>query len=414
MLFRPCNVAIAEVFGIISLGGFPASPGYLERIGMLASRVLSRFTFLAVAASCALGTAPARATDLALQDAVSMAGMQLYLNAGAPALIIAVVRGDDVVIQGYGETAPGNGVEPDEHSIFRIASVSKVFAGDVLASLAAQGKLKLTDPLAKYAPDNAPVQTQGRPISLLDLATHSAGLPRELPDPNAKPSDNPFAAFDRAYYWKWIGANPPAYRPGTTTLYSNLGFGLLGDALARAGGADYSTLLANEVTKPAGLVDTTNVLNDAQKKRLMTGLDPFDKPDPNAPVPDVMYASAGIYSTAGDMARWMRWHLDGARQGKEAFTLAHTMWLPYDGLKSVVGTEVTDADGMGLGWVVSLPRNGAPLLLGKSGGLGGFMSYAVLSPNRGLGVFVVASRVNFAMFGNIHSQVRELAAELAR
>ncbi|WP_454675998.1 D-alanyl-D-alanine-carboxypeptidase/endopeptidase AmpH [Achromobacter marplatensis] len=381
---------------------------------MLASRLFSRFTLLALSAACMLGASPARATDLALQDAVSMAGMQLYLNSGAPAVIIAVVRGDQVVIQGYGETAPGNGVEPDANSIFRIASVSKVFAADVLASLAAKGKLKLTDPLAKYAPDNARVETNGRPITLLDLATHSAGLPRELPDPDAKPSDNPFAAFDRAYYWKWIGGNKPAYVPGTTTLYSNLGFGLLGDALAKAGGADYSTVLANEVIKPAGLADTTNVLNDAQKKRLMTGLDPFGKPDPNATVPDVMYASAGIYSTASDMARWMRWHLDGAKQAREAFALDHVMWLPYDGLKSVVGTEVTDADGMGLGWVVTLPRNGSPLLLGKSGGLGGFMSYAVLSPNRDLGVFVVASRVNFAMFGNIHSQVRELAAELAR
>lgn len=381
---------------------------------MFASRFLSRFTPLALSAACALGVQQASATDLALQDSVSMAGMQLYLNAGAPAVIIAVVRGDDTVIQAYGETAPGNGIEPDDQSIFRIGSVSKVFATDVLSALVAQGKVKLTDPLAKYAPEHAKVQVNGRPITLLDLATHSAGLPRELPNPDAPPSDNPFAAFERDYYWTWLGDHQPAYTPGTTTLYSNMGFGLLGDALAKAGGADYSTVLANEVFQPAGLADTTNTLNDAQKKRLMVGLDPFDKPDSNAVVPDVMYASAGIYSTAADIVRWMKWHLDGARQSKEAFALDHALWLPYDGLKSVVGTEVTDADGMGLGWVVTLPRDGAPLLLGKSGGLGGFMSYAVLSPNRGLGVFVVASRVNFAMFGNIHSQVRELAAELAR
>ena len=381
---------------------------------MFASRFLSRFTPLALSAACALGVQQASATDLALQDSVSMAGMQLYLNAGAPAVIIAVVRGDDTVIQAYGETAPGNGIEPDDQSIFRIGSVSKVFATDVLSALVAQGKVKLTDPLAKYAPEHAKVQVNGRPITLLDLATHSAGLPRELPNPDAPPSDNPFAAFERDYYWTWLSDHQPAYTPGTTTLYSNMGFGLLGDALAKAGGADYSTVLANEVFQPAGLADTTNTLDDAQKKRLMVGLDPFDKPDSNAVVPDVMYASAGIYSTAADMVRWMKWHLDGARQSKEAFALDHALWLPYDGLKSVVGTEVTDADGMGLGWVVTLPRDGTPLLLGKSGGLGGFMSYAVLSPNRALGVLVVASRVNFAMFDNIHSQVRELAAELAR
>src|SRR5690606_5453150 len=146
---------------------------------MLASRIVSRACTLALATACALGFNPARAADLALTDAVSMAGMQLYLNAGAPAVLIGVVRGDDTVIQAYGETAPGSGVEPDEHSIFRLASVSKVFAGDVLASLAVKGKLGLTDPLSRYAPDNAPVETNGRPISLLDLATHSAALPRE-------------------------------------------------------------------------------------------------------------------------------------------------------------------------------------------------------------------------------------------
>lgn len=380
------------------------------------SRMLAHFTILSLATASILlaHNVQTEAEDLALKDAVSMAGMQLFLNSGAPGLIIAVVQGDNSIIQAYGETAPGSNVEPDAHSVFRIASVSKVFAGDVLAALAAKGKLKLTDPLAKYAPEGAKVEVNGRPLTLLDLATHSAGLPRELPNPDTKITDNPFAAFDRDYYWKWIGSNKPAYVPGTTTIYSNLGYGLLGDALAKAGGADYSTVLANEVLKPAGLTDTTNVLSDEQKKRLMTGLDPLDKPDANSPVPDIMYASAGIYTTADDMVRWMRWHLDGADQLREDALIDHTLWLPYDGLKHVVGTEVTAGDGMGLGWVATLPRDETPFLLGKSGGLGGFMSYVVLSPNRKLGIFVVASRVNFGMFENIHSQVRELAAELAR
>src|SRR3546814_18472214 len=126
-----------------------------------------------------------------LKDAVSMAGMQLYLNSGAPSLIIVAVRGDDTVIDAYGETAPGNGVEPDEHSIFRIGSVSKVFATDVLAALAAKGKVKLADPLAKYAPANADVQTNGRPNTLLDSATQSAALPRDTPDPDSKPPPHP-------------------------------------------------------------------------------------------------------------------------------------------------------------------------------------------------------------------------------
>lgn len=354
----------------------------------------------------------ASAEDLALKDAVSMTGMALFLSSGAPALTIAVVRGDESVIQGFGETVPGNDIEPNSKSIFRLGSISKVFATDVLTSLAADGTLKLTDPLTRYAPDGISVKQTGRPITLLDLATHSAGLPRELPDPNAKPSDNPFDAFDRDYYWKWIGSNAPAYAPGTTTLYSNFGYGLMGDALAKAGKSSFTDLLKGRIFEPAGMIDTTTALNDEQKKRLMVGLDPFNKNDPNEAVPDIMYASAGVYSTADDMVNWMRWHLTPTAATQEAHTLDHAMWLPYDGLERVVGTEVTGGEGMGLGWVVTLPRNGVPMLLGKSGGLGGFMTYVVLSPNRKLGIFVVANRVNFGMFNDIRASVHELAAEL--
>lgn len=356
----------------------------------------------------------AHASDLALRDAASMTGTAMFLNSGAPGLIIAVVRGDDTVVAGYGETAPGSKVEPDGRSIVRLGSVSKVFATDLLATLAAEKRLDLTDPLARHAPQGVvPKALDNRPITLLDLATHAAGLPRELPDPAVTEGSNPFAAFKRDYYWKWIATNAPAYAPGTTAMYSNYGYGLLGDAMAKAGGKPYGDLLAEKVIAPLALKDTTLRLSDQQKPRLMTGLDPFNKPDANVEAPDIMAASAGVYSTADDMVRWMRWHLDGDERSRAALALAHALWRPHDGLKRAVGVEVTSSIGMGLGWVVSPARDGVPLLLGKSGGIGGFMTYVVLAPQHRLGIFVVASRVNFGMFEGLRSGVRDLAAELA-
>ncbi len=357
---------------------------------------------------------PVLASDLALRDAAAMAGSAMFLNAGAPGLVIAVVRGDDSVVAGYGETAPGSKVEPDGRSIVRLGSVSKVFATDLLAALAAERRLNLGDALARYAPSGVtPKSFDNRPTTLLDLATHSAGLPRELADPAVTDGSNPFAAFRRDYYWKWIAANVPAYAPGTTAMYSNYGYGLLGDAMAKAGGKSYADLLTEKVIAPLALKDTTLRLSDQQKPRLMTGLDPFNKPDPNIEAPDIMAASAGVYSTADDMVRWMRWHLDGDERSTTALMLAHALWRPHDGLKRAVGVEVTTSAGMGLGWVVSPAKDGVPLLLGKSGGIGGFMTYVVLAPSRRLGIFVVASRVNFGMFEGIRSGVRALAAELA-
>ncbi|MGO4407592.1 D-alanyl-D-alanine-carboxypeptidase/endopeptidase AmpH [Bosea sp. RAF48] len=361
------------------------------------------------------GAQRAEADDLALRDAASMAGVGMFLNARAPGLILAVVRGEDSFIAGYGEIAPGSGKEPDGRSIVRVGSVSKVFATDVLAALAATGQVSLDAPLAGYAPPGkTPLAFEDRPVTLLDLATHSAGLPREMPDPATPPDEkNPFAAFKASYYWDWMSSHRPAYRPGTTAIYSNFAFGLLGEALGKAGGKPFAELVGERITKPLGMADTTLRLSEAQKPRLMTGLDPFGKPDPNWEASEVMQASAGIYTTADDMVRWMRWHLADDAAGRPARTLAHALWRPHDGLSRLVGVEATDSEGMGLGWIVSRPKDRVPLLLGKSGGIGGFMSYVVLAPNRRLGIFVVASKVDFAMFEGLRTAVRDLAAELA-
>lgn len=370
---------------------------------------------LGVLASVAgVAASPTRADDLALRDAASFAGVEMFLNSRAPGLVLAVVAGDESVVLGYGETAPGNGIEPDGRSIVRIGSLSKVFTGDLLASMAAAGKVGLDDPLSRYAPKDIAIPSfGGRPITLLDLVTHSAGLPREVSDPaGPDPDGNPYSVFRTAYLWQWLAGHPPAYRPGTTSIYSNAGFGLLGEALATAGEKPYPNLLADRITGPLGMADTVVTLSDAQKPRLMVGLDLFGKPDPNWPNTPIMAASGGIYSTADDMVRWMRWHLSDDASGQPARTLAHALWRPNDGLSRLVGVEVTDSLGMGLGWVVSPPHDGVPLLLGKSGGMGGFMSYVVLAPNRRLGIFVSASRIDFAMFEGLQQTVRTLAAEL--
>lgn len=61
--------------------------------------------------------------------------------------------------------------------------------------------------------------------------------------------------------------------------------------------------------------------------------------------------------------------------------------------------------------MLAQPRTNVPF--GKSGGLGGFMTYVVLSPNRRIGIFVAVNRINFDMFDGLQHGVRELVAELS-
>ena len=194
----------------------------------------------------------AQAEDLVLKEATSMMGTVLALSSGAPGLVVAAVRGEESVVLGFGETRPGSKTEPNGRSVLRMGSIAKAMAGQVLASMAADGTVKITDPLAKYAPPGAKVPSfAGRQITLIDLATYTAGLPRELPDaPEPQPGQNPFTRFQTDAYWRWLSGATLPYAPGTGAMYSNLGFGLLGEALAKAGGKPYAALLKERVTDP--------------------------------------------------------------------------------------------------------------------------------------------------------------------
>jgi serine-type D-Ala-D-Ala carboxypeptidase/endopeptidase len=360
--------------------------------------------------------ATTRADDIVLKDAASMTGTVMWLSSGAPGLVLAVVRGEDAVVLGFGETRPGSKVEPDGRSILRMGSIAKVMAGQTLASMVADGTVKLTDPLAKYAPAGAKVPTfAGREITLLDLATYTAGLPRELPDaPDPRPGENPFAGFQADAYWRWLAQAKLPYAPGSGAMYSNLGFGLLGEALAKAAGKPYAALLAERVATPLGMADTTTKLSPAQMPRAMTGIDLDGKEASLWETPTAVDASGNVFTTGDDMTKWMRWHLavnDAA--GAEVRTIDHAAYRWHDGLKAAVGVGSKDMDALGLGWIISLPKEKRPLIMTKSGGIAGFMTYVVLAPTRGVGVFVAVNRLNFPMFEGLTSAAHALVADLA-
>jgi serine-type D-Ala-D-Ala carboxypeptidase/endopeptidase len=359
----------------------------------------------------------AKAEDLVLKEAASMTGAVLWLSSGAPGLVLAAVRGDESLVIGFGETRPGSKVEPDGRSILRMGSIAKVMAGQVLASMTADGTVKLSDPLAKYAPPGAKVPAfAGRQITLLDLATYTAGLPRELPDaPDPKPGENPFTRFQADAFWRWLAGATLPYAPGSGAMYSNLGFSLLGEALAKAAGKPYASLLDERVAMPLGMTDTTTKLTDAQKPRAMTGLDLDGKEAPLWETPAAMDASGNVFTTGDDMAKWMRWHLAtaGDTATLETRALDHAAYRWHDGLKAAVGVAGKDMNALGLGWTIFLPRENRPLLFTKSGAIAGFMTYIVLAPTRGVGAFVAVNRLNFPMFEGLTGGLHELVADLA-
>jgi D-alanyl-D-alanine-carboxypeptidase/D-alanyl-D-alanine-endopeptidase len=376
--------------------------------------LLRHFVVAAFGAAAIVTPRAANADEASLRDAVQLTAAVMWLDYKAPGLVFAVVRGADAVVLGFGETAKGSGVEPDERTVLRNGSISKVFAGHLLASLAVGGDVRLADPAVKFLPDVTVPEAGGRPITLVDLATHAAGLPRDLPG-EPTPGANPFDRFSWANHKAYLASAKLAYPPGTAAAYSNIGFDLLGAALAAAGGASYPELLKARITGPLGMTDTVTRLDNAQKGRLMVGHDFDGKPMEPLEVLETQAASGSLYSTADDMVRYMRWHLNrGDPVGDIVRVVDHALYRPRDGLDMAVGfDEAGRMDALSLAWLAMMPEGPQPFILQKTGGLHGFMSYLALAPSRGVGVFVAVNQFNFGGLSQIAKMANGLIAELA-
>lgn len=365
-----------------------------------------RSILLALVLALLIVTTAAAADDPLLVEATDLTGAVMFLDSGAPGMILVVVRGDHTLVRGYGETEKGNNHTPDGASLLRLNSITKVFTTEVLVSLAADGKLALTDPLQRFA-TNVTVPAFGpRPITLLDLATHSAGLPREMG--YAPEGVNPRAWPTREDRWKWLPGDTLPWAPGTVAAYSNVGFDLLADAFENATGQPYPDLLRARVTGPLGMTDTGFAPTAEQCARLMIGSGlggAASCVDTHA-----TDGSGGLYSTGNDMARWLHHNLADANG---VLALSHAVYRPRQSMPAAIGfDEVSPMAGLGLGWVMVAAQGIQPMLLEKSGGGLGFMSYIAFAPGRDVGVFVTVNRADFPMFFALTAAANKLIATL--
>jgi D-alanyl-D-alanine-carboxypeptidase/D-alanyl-D-alanine-endopeptidase len=191
-------------------------------------------------------------------------------------------------------------------SIFEIGSVTKTFTGLALAQLAVQRKVRLDEPLRPILFPDLAAGTPGTEITLIDLATHHSGLP-SVPD-NLEPKDpgNPFAEYDRVAMHQFLARHGTAKSPDTKYLYSSMGIGLLGDALAARAGVPYAEMIRTEITGPLHMDDTVFALTPEQKQRVIQGhsasMDPIDA---GLGESGIFTGAVGAKSTVEDLLTWL-------------------------------------------------------------------------------------------------------------
>jgi D-alanyl-D-alanine-carboxypeptidase/D-alanyl-D-alanine-endopeptidase len=357
----------------------------------------------------------ARAEDKLLAEMVDFTGTLTFLGAKVPSFVLVGVRNGETAVATFGSITGKSGKKPDGNTMFRIGSLSKVFCGEVLASMVLDGKLRFSDRLQdRLGYDITLPERKDHPIRLIDLATQSSGLPREVPRADGPP-DDPFGTDTKDAQIADLKKDPLLFAPGTAALYSNYGFDLLGAALAHAGGKPYSTLLKERVLDPLGMTDTVFNLRPGDETRVMQGHNFDGSPMPEAHTPESIACAGGLYSTANDMARWIKWHLDRfASTDRELRLIDHATYLYRDGLATVSGLDdAGPMDAMGLGWVINMPTSQRPLILQKTGGLQGTFAYVAIAPTRGAGAFFVMNEFSTGGFNAAVAATNNLVGALA-
>jgi CubicO group peptidase (beta-lactamase class C family) len=188
----------------------------------------------------------------------------------------------------------------DGESVFEIGSITKVFTGVLLAEMIRRGEVKLSEPLARLLPPGVRIPSRnGKEITLLDLATHTSGLPT-MPG-NFPKSETPedYSSYTVKEMYDFLSGYELPRDPGESDQYSNLQ-SLIGHALALRAGKPYEALLRERILSPLKMEQTAVTLTLEMQRQMTRGHDGFGDRQPYFIAP-AFITSGGLKSTVNDM-----------------------------------------------------------------------------------------------------------------
>jgi CubicO group peptidase (beta-lactamase class C family) len=308
---------------------------------------------------------------------------------GVGLVALQVERGNAPRFAAAGRLRAGQEGGPDEETRFEYGSISKTFTALLLADAVVRGELKLDDAVESLLPQGLKLRdSAGEPLRFIDLATHRSGLPRLPPNIQPREPADPYADYDAAALWAGLEAWRAERRRGERFEYSNLGFGLLGEALARHLKRDFATTLAERVFAPLGLPALVVRTPASTVPRLAQGHDTA-----RGPVPAWRFAVLAGAGAINGSAREL------ARYAQAALGVLDTPLAPAFRLAMRRHAEgPTPGAAIGLAWL--LPRVGGRELVNHDGGTFGMSTSLFIDPAAGRAAAVLA---------NAHVPVQDLA-----
>ena len=292
-----------------------------------------------------------------------------------PSIVVGIIDKNGPQYYAFGKKKH-SGKAPDEHTLYEIGSISKVFTGILLADMVIKGELKTDDPIENFLPAGVHAPTyEGEHITLGHLSDHTSSLPREPDNFTFSNPDNPFADYTLQRMYEFLSSYELTRPVGSDYEYSNLGAGLLGNILASKAGQSYEELMVSRIASPLNMDETRIYLNTKLKKCMATGHD-GNTPVSNWDLPAFEGAGA-IKSSVHDMLIFLAANLQLIDHPlKKAMLLSH---MPRHDKEIRVG----------LGWHISDGSQGD--IIWHNGGTGGYSTFAGFVKETGKGVIVMTN-----------------------
>lgn len=304
-------------------------------------------------------------------------------------LAVGVGLGDQTATVGRGRIGDMVPDPPEPDTIFEIGSVTKVFTATLLAQLAGEGLVELNQPVNELLPNPVRLPVRERPITLIDLATHSSGLPR-LPRGWLRQSmlqhrANPYAPYTTDDLHRAILATTLRRAPGRAVRYSTFGVGLLGHVLALKAGTTYEELVRHRICAPLGLKDTSITVRSADRERFADGHSRAGRAVPHWDLPTLAGAGA-LRSTVTDLLAFLAaQYAQDDTPMRRAIRRTHHPHFHRAALDQCLGWQALSTG----------PGNDTRVLW-HNGGTGGFRSFCACAPARRLRIVVLTNCVRSA------------------
>ena len=320
-------------------------------------------------------------------------------NSSIPvSIVVGVITPNGTQVSGYGNISKANHTRVDGNTIFDIGSLTKLFVGISLMDMVNQGLVKLDDPLEKYLPANVTVPTyQGHKITLIDLITHTSGLPY-WPPGWCNPTCWHYLTTQQVY--QFLPNSSLASKPGTKDVYSNFGSGLLGQALSLKAGVPLEQLFKDRIWNVLGMNSTGIAMNatgvsvpEDIKSRFAKGHLAGNESD-LVFLPQEVQGAGAMYSTVNDLLKFLSANmglidtkLNDAMQESRAIRHPVTEFqLPF---VDPSGHRSPAYGYVGSDW--NIQTDLGRKIIWRNGGIDGYSSLIAFNPDKKTGVAMLCS-----------------------